>query len=154
MQINQIIAFLAVAELESFSLAAERLHITQPAVSKRIRQLENHIRVELFDEEVESLSYFDPLTGEVLRRVPRLTIYPKTHYVTPRETLLASVESIKSELKQRLQQLRDYPEERIFSSTGILTLNENNVITRTLMWAQFREGEVQAVPMIFETSMR
>jgi len=49
MQINQINAFLAVAELESFSLAAERLHITQPAVSKRIRQLENNIRVELFD---------------------------------------------------------------------------------------------------------
>ncbi len=49
MQINQIKAFLAVAELESFSLAAERLHITQPAVSKRIRQLENNARVELFD---------------------------------------------------------------------------------------------------------
>lgn len=49
MQINQINAFLAVAELESFSLAAESLHITQPAVSKRIRQLENSIRVELFD---------------------------------------------------------------------------------------------------------
>ena len=49
MQINQISAFLAVAELESFSLAAERLHITQPAVSKRIRQLENNIMVELFD---------------------------------------------------------------------------------------------------------
>ena len=49
MQINQISAFLAVAELQSFSLAAERLHITQPAVSKRIRQLENNIRVELFD---------------------------------------------------------------------------------------------------------
>jgi DNA-binding transcriptional LysR family regulator len=49
MQINQIQAFLAVAELESFSQAAERLHITQPAVSKRIRQLENHMRVELFD---------------------------------------------------------------------------------------------------------
>ena len=49
MQINQITAFLAVAELESFSLAAERLHITQPAVSKRIRQLETNIRVELFD---------------------------------------------------------------------------------------------------------
>lgn len=49
MQINQITAFLAIAELESFSLAAERLHITQPAVSKRIRQLENNIRVDLFD---------------------------------------------------------------------------------------------------------
>ena len=63
------------------------------------------IRIELFDEEVESLSYFDPLTGEVLRRVPRITIYPKTHYVTPRETLLNAVEKIKAELKERLEQL-------------------------------------------------
>ncbi len=63
------------------------------------------IRIELFDEEVESLSYFDPLTCEVLRRVPRITIYPKTHYVTPRETLLNAVEKIKAELKERLEQL-------------------------------------------------
>jgi len=65
------------------------------------------VRVELFDEEIEQLSYFDPLTGETLRRVPRLTIYPKTHYVTPREILLAAVEKIKIELKERLQVLRD-----------------------------------------------
>ncbi len=64
------------------------------------------VRIELFDDEVDSLSYFDPLTGEVLRRVPRLTIYPKTHYVTPRETLLNAVEHIKGELKERLEQLR------------------------------------------------
>ncbi|HEX5513305.1 MAG TPA: excinuclease ABC subunit UvrB [Gammaproteobacteria bacterium] len=64
------------------------------------------VRVELFDDEVESLSYFDPLTGEVLRRVPRLTIYPKTHYVTPRATILDSIEQIKEELKERLAQLR------------------------------------------------
>ena len=64
------------------------------------------VRIELFDEEVDSLSYFDPLTGEILRRVPRLTIYPKTHYVTPRETLLNAVEHIKAELKERLEQLR------------------------------------------------
>lgn len=63
------------------------------------------IRIELFDEEVESLSFFDPLTGEVLRRVPRITIYPKTHYVTPREKLLDAVEKIKVELKDRLEQL-------------------------------------------------
>ena len=63
------------------------------------------IRIELFDEEVESLSYFDPLTGEVLRRVPRVSIYPKTHYVTPREKLLDAVEKIKVELKERLAQL-------------------------------------------------
>ena len=66
------------------------------------------VRVELFDDEIEQLSYFDPLTGEVLRRVPRLTVYPKSHYVTPRQTLLDSIELIKAELKQRLEQLRDY----------------------------------------------
>ena len=65
------------------------------------------IRIELFDEEVESLSYFDPLTGEVIRRVPRVTIYPKTHYVTPRETLRAAVDDIREELRVRLEQLRD-----------------------------------------------
>ena len=64
------------------------------------------VRIELFDDEIESLAYFDPLTGEVLRRVPRLTIYPKTHYVTPRQTLLDAVEKIKEELKERLEELR------------------------------------------------
>ncbi|AOV16757.1 excinuclease ABC subunit B [Acidihalobacter aeolianus] len=65
------------------------------------------VRVELFDDEIEQLSYFDPLTGEILRRVPRLTIYPKSHYVTPRETLLAAVDRIKEELKLRLAELRE-----------------------------------------------
>ncbi|MGD8615861.1 MAG: helicase-related protein, partial [Gammaproteobacteria bacterium] len=64
------------------------------------------VRVELFDDEIEKLSWFDPLTGEVLRRVPRLTIYPKSHYVTPRQTLLDSIDLIKAELKVRLEQLR------------------------------------------------
>ena len=61
------------------------------------------VRVELFDDEIDNLSYFDPLTGEVLHRVPRVTIFPKTHYVTPRETVLAAVEMIKAELPQRLE---------------------------------------------------
>lgn len=65
------------------------------------------VRVELFDEEIESLSYFDPLTGEVTRRVPRLTIFPKTHYVTPRERLVEACEHIKVELKDRLIYLRE-----------------------------------------------
>jgi len=65
------------------------------------------VRVELFDDEIENLAFFDPLTGEVRRRVPRLTIYPKTHYVTPRERLLEAVEQIRVELKERLQNLRD-----------------------------------------------
>lgn len=61
------------------------------------------VRVELFDDEIEQLSYFDPLTGEVLRKVPRLTVYPKSHYVTPREIMLGAVEHIKVELKSRLE---------------------------------------------------
>ena len=64
------------------------------------------VRVELFDDEVDSLAWFDPLTGEVLRRVPRLTIYPKTHYATPREVILGAMDGIKAELKERLEQLR------------------------------------------------
>ncbi len=63
------------------------------------------IRIELFDEEIEHLSYFDPLTGEITHRVPRLTIYPKTHYVTPREILLNAIEQIRKELKERLEEL-------------------------------------------------
>jgi excinuclease ABC subunit B len=63
------------------------------------------LRIELFDDEVEQLSLFDPLTGEVIRRVARFTVYPKSHYVTPREQLLVAVESIKAELKERLAEL-------------------------------------------------
>ncbi|THB64400.1 MAG: excinuclease ABC subunit UvrB [Gammaproteobacteria bacterium] len=72
-----------------------------PAESERYA-----VRVELFDDEIESLSYFDPLTGEVTRKVPRLTIYPKTHYVTPRQTILDAIEQIKIELKERLEFFR------------------------------------------------
>ena len=64
------------------------------------------VRVELFDDVIESLSYFDPLTGEILKRVPRLTIYPKTHYVTSRDTVVGAIDQIKEELKLRLEQLR------------------------------------------------
>ncbi|MCQ4325791.1 excinuclease ABC subunit B [Stutzerimonas stutzeri] len=64
------------------------------------------VRIELFDDEVESLSAFDPLTGEVIRKLPRFTFYPKSHYVTPRETLLEAIEKIKDELRQRLDYLR------------------------------------------------
>ncbi len=60
------------------------------------------IRIELFDDEVENLSRFDPLTGEVLQKLPRVTIFPKTHYVTPRERILESIEMIKIELQERL----------------------------------------------------
>ncbi|WP_339643313.1 excinuclease ABC subunit UvrB [uncultured Porticoccus sp.] len=64
------------------------------------------VRVELFDDEVENLSMFDPLTGEVFGRVPRVTVYPKSHYVTPRQTILDAMEHIKTELAERLEQLR------------------------------------------------
>ena len=63
------------------------------------------LRVELFDDEIESLSLFDPLTGKVLRKTPRYTVYPKTHYVTPREQLLQAVEAVKEELRERLAKL-------------------------------------------------
>ena len=64
------------------------------------------VRIELFDDEIESLGYLDPLTGELLRRVPRLTVYPRTHYVTPRATLMAAMDKIRVELAQRLIELR------------------------------------------------
>jgi excinuclease ABC subunit B len=64
------------------------------------------VRVELFDDQIDSLAWFDPLTGTVLRRVPRLTIYPRTHYATPRDVILNAIEEIKVELKQRLEELR------------------------------------------------
>jgi excinuclease ABC subunit B len=65
------------------------------------------VRIELFDDSIESIAWFDPLTGEMRRRVPRVTIYPKTHYATPREVILGAIEQIKIELKERLEQLRD-----------------------------------------------
>lgn len=63
------------------------------------------IRIELFDNEIENLCYFDPLTGVINRRVPRATIYPKTHYVTPRETVINAIEQIKIDLRIRLEEL-------------------------------------------------
>ena len=65
------------------------------------------VRVELFDEEIEGLSFFDPLTGEVLRKVARLTVYPKTHYATPRDTIVKAIDLIRLELRDRLRDLRD-----------------------------------------------
>ena len=65
------------------------------------------VRVELFDDEIEQLSFFDPLTGEMLRKVPRLTVYPKTHYVTSKDRLVNTLDDIKAELKTRLEQFRE-----------------------------------------------
>ncbi len=72
-----------------------------PAESER-----EAVRIELFDDEIETLSHFDPLTGEVLRKVPRLTVYPSSHYVTPRERVDSAIENIREELRERLKELR------------------------------------------------
>src|ERR1700726_574132 len=71
-----------------------------PAESER-----KAVRVELFDDRIESLALFDPLTGEVLRRVPRLTVYPSSHYVTPKERVHSAVDQIRDELRSRLVEL-------------------------------------------------
>jgi excinuclease ABC subunit B len=73
-----------------------------PAESER-----EAVRVELFDDSIEALSFFDPLTGEVMRKVPRLTIYPSSHYVTPKERVYKAVDEIRDELRLRLQDLND-----------------------------------------------
>ena len=72
-----------------------------PAESER-----EAVRIELFDDEVERISYFDPLTGVLIKSVPRVTIFPKTHYVTPRQKLMNAIDDIKRELKIRLEQFR------------------------------------------------
>lgn len=72
-----------------------------PAESERYA-----IRIELFDDEVDGLRTFDPLTGEVLKKLQRITLYPKSHYVTARQTILDAIEQIKLELKERLEQLK------------------------------------------------
>ncbi|MDC0887440.1 excinuclease ABC subunit UvrB [Porticoccus sp.] len=64
------------------------------------------VRIETFDDIIETISLFDPLTGEISRRVPRITIYPKSHYVTPRDVILDAIDKIKTELAERLEQLR------------------------------------------------
>jgi excinuclease ABC subunit B len=73
-----------------------------PAESER-----EALRVELFDEAIESLTVFDPLTGAINRKVPRYTVYPGTHYVTPRERLIGAVDQVREDLRQRLRDLRD-----------------------------------------------
>jgi excinuclease ABC subunit B len=62
------------------------------------------VRVELFDDEIESLQFFDPLTGKIRQKIPRFTVYPSSHYVTPRDTVLKAIETIKAELRIRLDE--------------------------------------------------
>jgi excinuclease ABC subunit B len=90
----------AVLQRGTFRVRGELIDIF-PADSER-----EAVRLELFDDEVEEISRFDPLTGEVLHRLPRVTIFPKSHYVTPRQKILDAVEQIQQELKERLEQLR------------------------------------------------
>ena len=66
------------------------------------------IRIELFDEEVDSIRWFDPLTGKLVRKTPRVTIYPKSHYVTPKDNLERAIGTIREELKERLQFFREH----------------------------------------------
>ncbi len=89
-----------VLERGSFRVRGEVIDIF-PAESER-----DAVRIELFDNEIDNLSYFDPLTGSVSRNVERLTVYPSSHYVTPRANLLKAVEEIKEELADRLEVLR------------------------------------------------
>ncbi len=72
-----------------------------PAESER-----EALRVELFDDEIERMNLFDPLTGEIISPIVRYTVYPKTHYVTPRQTLLNAIDGIREELRQRLAELQ------------------------------------------------
>ncbi|MGB1191798.1 MAG: excinuclease ABC subunit UvrB, partial [Pseudomonadales bacterium] len=74
-----------------------------PAESER-----DAIRLDLFDDELESLSLFDPLTGEVYAKLPRFTIYPKSHYVTPRDNILKAADAIEAELRDRLEHLKNH----------------------------------------------
>nr|WP_218945258.1 excinuclease ABC subunit UvrB [Acinetobacter sp. YH12239] len=67
---------------------------------------QNAVRIELFDDEVDSIRWFDPLTGKMIRKVPRITIYPKSHYVTPKDNLQRAIETIREELKERLAYFR------------------------------------------------
>ncbi|WP_392538492.1 excinuclease ABC subunit UvrB [Legionella sp. 227] len=73
-----------------------------PADSER-----DAVRIELFDDEVENIAQFDPLTGEILQRFPRITIFPKTHYVTPRDRILQTVDWVKEELQERLAEFKE-----------------------------------------------
>src|ERR1700760_2341796 len=73
-----------------------------PAESER-----EAVRIELFDDRLENLSLFDPLTGEITRRIPRYTVYPSSHYVTPRERVHSAVDQIREELRHRLKDLNE-----------------------------------------------
>ena len=124
-----------------------------PAESDRLA-----LRVELFDEEIERISEFDPLTGQVERTLARVTVYPKTHYATPREKILAAVEKIKIELKGRAKQLKDnnklIEEQRITQRTqfDIEMMTELGYCSGIENYSRYLSGREQgdAPPTLFD----
>ncbi|NMP31456.1 excinuclease ABC subunit UvrB [Thalassotalea sp. M1531] len=124
-----------------------------PAESDRLA-----LRVELFDEEVEKISEFDPLTGAVERALARVTVYPKTHYATPREKILAAVDSIKIELKDRAKQLKDnnklIEEQRIVQRTqfDIEMMTELGYCSGIENYSRYLSGRAsgEAPPTLFD----
>ena len=118
-----------------------------PAESDRLA-----LRVELFDEEIERIQEFDPLTGEVERKLARVTVYPKTHYATPRDKILSAIESIKVELKDRAKQLKDnnklIEEQRIVQRTqfDIEMMNELGYCSGIENYSRYLSGRAEGEP--------
>ncbi|MEG9482221.1 excinuclease ABC subunit UvrB [Mannheimia sp. HC-2023] len=116
------------------------------------------LRVELFDDEIENLSLFDPLTGHSLGKVPRYTIYPKTHYVTPRERILDAIEQIKTELADRrtyfITENKLLEEQRIAQRTqfDIEMMNELGYCSGIENYSRYLSGrkEGEAPPTLFD----
>lgn len=110
------------------------------------------LRVELFDDEIENLSLFDPLTGHTLGRVPRYTIYPKTHYVTPRERILEAIEQIKVELVERreyfIKENKLLEEQRITQRTqfDIEMMNELGYCSGIENYSRYLSGRKEGEP--------
>jgi excinuclease ABC subunit B len=86
------------------------------------------VRLTLFDDEVESLELFDPLTGKIRQKVPRFTVYPGSHYVTPRDTVLRAIETIKQELRERVKHIGLKDKSKIFNTARIEALEVENLI--------------------------
>lgn len=110
------------------------------------------LRVELFDDEIENLSLFDPLTGHNLGRVPRYTIYPKTHYVTPRDRILEAIEQIKKELADRrtyfIKENKLLEEQRIAQRTqfDIEMMNELGYCSGIENYSRYLSGRKEGEP--------
>ncbi|MCG6304308.1 excinuclease ABC subunit UvrB [Vibrio vulnificus] len=111
------------------------------------------VRIEMFDDEIDCISVFDPLTGVVKQRdLPRFTIYPKTHYVTPRERILQAIESIKQELRERQTYLRDnnklLEEQRISQRTqfDIEMMNELGFCSGIENYSRYLSGRAEGEP--------